>query len=382
MKKRLTKTTFLIMTLFIIISGKQTFERYFMSSGDKKISYTEMDNFLLKMMDSLRIPGLDIAIIENGKVTYHQTFGVTNTNTKDKINNKTLFEAASFSKPLFAYFVMKQVDKGLLELDTPLYKYLPYPDIAYDDRYKLITARYALSHQTGFPNWRYDEPDKKLDILFKPGTAFKYSGEGYQYLAKVIAHLNNIEEEKLDSIFRKEITEPLGADYLYYNWDDSVAKYMAYGHKNGKPTDNIQRPNNPEETRLNYEFGAGYSLNSNAVNYSKFLIALLKREGLEEESFNELLKKQVKLPVDNIILRCTGTPYWTLGFAMDSTKNGLVYSHFGDNEDYTSYFNFYPDKKTGFVIFSNSEKIMYTDFITQLGVFLGEDIKCDPTQFD
>jgi CubicO group peptidase (beta-lactamase class C family) len=90
-----------------------------------------------------------------------------------------------------------------------LYKYLPYPDIEYDDRYKLITARYALSHQTGFPNWRYDEPDKKLDIMFKPGTGFHYSGEGYQYLAKVIAHLNNIEEGKLDSIFQKEIAEPL-----------------------------------------------------------------------------------------------------------------------------------------------------------------------------
>jgi CubicO group peptidase (beta-lactamase class C family) len=263
-----------------------------------------------------------------------------------------------------------------------LYKYLPYPDIEYDDRYKLITARYALSHQTGFPNWRYDEPDKKLDIMFKPGTGFHYSGEGYQYLAKVIAHLNNIEEVKLDSIFQKEIAEPLGADYLYYNWDDSVAKYMAFGHKNGKPTDNFPRPNNPDETRINYEFGAAYSLSSNAMNYSKFVIAMLNREGLEEESFNELLKKQVKLPADNILLRGTGSTFWSLGFAMDSTKNGLVYSHFGDNGDYTSYFNFYPAKKTGFVIFSNSEKIMYTGFITQFGVFLGEDIKCDPTQFD
>jgi CubicO group peptidase (beta-lactamase class C family) len=69
------------------------------------------------------------------------------------VNDQTLFEAASVSKPIFAYFVMRMVEKGLLNLDTPLYKYLPYPDIEHDDRYKLITARMVLNHTTGFPNW-------------------------------------------------------------------------------------------------------------------------------------------------------------------------------------------------------------------------------------
>jgi CubicO group peptidase (beta-lactamase class C family) len=374
--------------LIIVLAATQSFassdrepEKIKTLSGNE-ITEAEMDEFLKTQMDSMDIPGLDIAIINNAKVVYHKTFGVTNTDNKDKIDDKTIFEAASLSKPLFAYFVMKQVDKGLIELDTPLYKYLPYPDIAYDNRYKLITARYVLSHQTGFPNWRYDEADRKLDIMFEPGTDFNYSGEGYQYLAKVIAHLNNVEEEKLDGIFQNEVARPLGADCLFYNWNDSVAKHMAYGHKNGKPTDNIQRPNNPDETRLNYEFGAAYSLNSNAINYSKFIIAILQKQGLTENSFKELLSAQVEVPKENKIRRVAGVTSWGLGFAMQNTSKGIVYSHFGDNGDFSAYFNFYPEKKSGLILFSNSGKIMNSDFITKLGCFLGEDIKCDVSQMN
>ena len=375
--KKFKQQIFLLILLIGLCSCEQNQEKCIISSGGKKINVTELDAFLLKTMDSLEIPGLDIAIIENAAVTYHRTFGVTNTDTKEKINDKTIFEAASMSKPLFAYFVMKQVDKGLIDLDTPLYKYLPYPDIEYDARYKLITARLVLSHQTGFQNWRYDEPSKKLEIMFDPGTDFSYSGEGYQYLAKVIAHLNKVEESKLDSIFQNEVAKPLKADYLFFNWNDSIAKYKAYGHKNGKPTHNFIRPNNPNETRINYEFGAAYSLHSNSLNYAKFIIALLQKKGLSKNSFKELLSEQVKVPEENIIRKATSITSWGLGFAIQHTSNGVVYSHFGDNGDFTSYFDFYPDKKSGIIIFSNSEKIMYTDFITKLGEFLGEDIECD-----
>jgi len=142
----------------------------------KKITTEAMDQFLKNQMDSLELPGLSIAIINDGKIVYHRALGVTNANTKEKADfchiplsgpnaNKneqmdeySIFEAGSLSKPLFAYFVMRMVDKGLLSLDTPLYKYLLYPDIAQDERYKFITARMVLCHTSGFPNWRCWNP--------------------------------------------------------------------------------------------------------------------------------------------------------------------------------------------------------------------------------
>jgi CubicO group peptidase (beta-lactamase class C family) len=139
-----------------------------------------MDRFLQHAMDSLGMPGLSIAIITNGKICYERALGVTNMSTGKKVDRNSIFEAASLSKPVFAFFVMKMVENGELDLDKPLYQYLPYADIAYDDRYKLITARMVLTHTSGLPNSRYyDKADTGMHIKngdlylkFTPGTNF------------------------------------------------------------------------------------------------------------------------------------------------------------------------------------------------------------------
>jgi CubicO group peptidase (beta-lactamase class C family) len=139
-------------------------------------------------MDTLNIPGLSIAVINDSKVVYHQTFGYANLEKQLPVTDKTIFEGASLSKSVFAFFVMKFVEEGKLDLDKPLYEYLPYPEIAHDDRYKQITGRMVLSHRSGYPNWRENEEDDKLKIKLEPGTNYEYSGEGYQYLAMVLKH--------------------------------------------------------------------------------------------------------------------------------------------------------------------------------------------------
>jgi CubicO group peptidase (beta-lactamase class C family) len=70
--------------------------------------------------------------------------------------------AASLTKAVFAYLVLQLADKRLLDLDKPVYQYLPkplpeypdYTDLATDPRYQRITARRLLSHTSGLPNWR------------------------------------------------------------------------------------------------------------------------------------------------------------------------------------------------------------------------------------
>ncbi|MFP3836070.1 serine hydrolase domain-containing protein, partial [Chryseobacterium sp. SIMBA_028] len=83
------------------------------------------------------------------KIVYHRALGTANLETQLPLNNQSVFEAASLSKTVFAYFVLRLVDQGVLNLDTPLYKYMPYEDIADDERYKLITARMVLDHTSG-----------------------------------------------------------------------------------------------------------------------------------------------------------------------------------------------------------------------------------------
>lgn len=348
--KRTFRARILIITLFTatIASFAQTNPKYINTLSGKSIKVSQLDGQIKMIMDSIGMPGLSIAIINNAEIVYHNTFGVSNIESEEPVTNESLFEAASLSKPLFAYFVMKQVQKGILDLDKPLYKYLTFPDIEYDDRYKSITARMVLSHTSGLPNWRAQDNDEgKLTIKFTPGTEFNYSGEGYQYLAAVVEKINGTDINGLDELFQKEIAEKLNAESLYYLGNDKIKKNKVYGHNENGPTDNAL---------FDKTFGAAYSLHTEAVSYATFLCTMLKREGLKKSSFEEMLKEQVHFKDDNKLKLEVGQTGWGLGFAQKPTTNGMIHLHTGNNHDFQAYAMFVPEKQYGFVFFTNSDK--------------------------
>ena len=75
------------------------------------------------------VPGISIAVIEDGRISWHGAFGTKNADTGEPVTDETIFEAASLSKPVFAYAVMKLVDRGVVALDTPLADYLAKGDL-------------------------------------------------------------------------------------------------------------------------------------------------------------------------------------------------------------------------------------------------------------
>ena len=101
------------------------------TAGGEKIGVSEMDQFIKASMDSLKIPGSSITIIHKGKIVYEKALGLSNIDTQREVNQQTIFETASMSKGVFAYFVMKLMQDGILkmDLDQPVYEYFPYPDI-------------------------------------------------------------------------------------------------------------------------------------------------------------------------------------------------------------------------------------------------------------
>lgn len=119
-----------------------------------KIEAVEVDRTVTQLMKAAEVTGVGLAILNDGKIAYLKAYGV-----RDKENNlpmtvDSVMSAASFTKVVFAYLVMWLVDRGMLDLDKPVYQYLPkalpeysnYTDLAGDLRYKKITARMLLSH--------------------------------------------------------------------------------------------------------------------------------------------------------------------------------------------------------------------------------------------
>ncbi|NHN27790.1 beta-lactamase family protein [Flavobacterium jejuense] len=309
-----------------------------------------MDEAILKAMKSNNLPGISIAIINANRVVYHNVFGVSNSKTKQKVTTQDFFEGASLSKPIFAYFVMKMVENGIIDLDKPLYQYLPHPGIAPESQedYKLITTRMVLAHQTGFPNHANNQP---ITLAFKPGTDFSYSGEAYQYLAAIIGKQNGIGfKEDLNKLFQKEVTQPLQMEHTTFVWSNYLDNHKVFGHDEaGNPTQN-----KPERGGWNGKtFNAFSSVHSEAFEYAKFIIAMLKREGLKDESFEEMLNEQTHFKDNNPIKLETNQTGWGLGFAQKHTKNGIMHLHTGNNHDFQAYTMFVPEQEYGIVIFTN-----------------------------
>lgn len=304
------------------------------------------------LMQAGEVPGLSLALIRDGQVVWHHGFGVTNAKTKVPVTDNTVFEAASLSKPVFAYAVLKLVDSGKFDLDKPLQEYLPGDyDVGPDARMKQITARRVLTHTTGFPNWR--PRGSALKIHFTPGEKFSYSGEGFVYLSKVIEHITG---EKFNDFMKRMVFAPLGMTSSSYVWQPSYDTVVTYRHNSiGEPTGQ-NKPN-----AANAPANAAASLHTTAQDYGRFIAAILNGTGLKRETRAQMLTPQIKVdeggsnttdrPADHL----SPTISWGLGWGLQSTADGLSFWHWGDNGDSKAYIVAFAQQKLGIVVFANSD---------------------------
>ncbi len=313
------------------------------------VSKDSIHIFLESRMDSLNIPGLSIAIINDSKVVYHQTFGYANLEEKFPVTERTIFEGASLSKSVFATFVMKFVEDGKLDLDKPLFEYLSYPDIEYDDRYKKITARMVLSHRTGFPNWRENEEDKKLKIKFEPGTAYEYSGEAYQYLALVLKHLEGTDWNGLETAFQNKIAKPLGMKNTRFIPTLQLKEKKAEPYNNEKQW--IDWKNNYWYKKDKGKFVSASSIHTEPIDFSKWMIGVMNGEILSEASYKEMFKHHSTVSTLSSGIKI----YYTLGFVTADKPYETSYFHGGSNDGFTCWYLMDTAKKWGYVLFTNSE---------------------------
>ena len=359
MKKCFSYILLLILITILFNSNSNAQLRAF---NGKNISPAELDRFIRMQMDSLGMPGISIALINNNRVVYHRALGVSDIDTKKPVDGASIFEAASMSKTAFTYFVIKMVEKGVLNLDTPLCRYMPYPDIDRDNRYKLITARMVLCHKTGFPNWRYfEKPDSALHvkygdlwIKFTPGTQFSYSGEGYHYLAQVVAFLNHRNLKTLDALYQQEVSKPLGLTHFNFSGNDYISQHKVSGHVKGKSVGKPWGRAFPDEDSTWFE--AAGSLHTEAIDYSRFLIALMEHKGISKASLDEMLKEQVQVPKDSEVFTNDGDTAWGLGIGIIPSPYGTIYEHGGNNGDFQSGFRYIKAEKIGYVFFTNCDQ--------------------------
>ncbi len=361
----LPATFFVLLNLFVQRSPAQS--QIIASWDQSTIPYSELYAKVDSLRAALQVPALSMAIINHDKIVFSENFGYSDAENQHPVDSLSIFEAASLSKPLFAFWVMQKAEQGLIDLDKPLVDYLEHPhiDSAYRDLYRPLTARMVLCHRSGFPNHAFGKP---ISLSFPPDSGFAYSGEAYQYLARVLAHQMNLDfDANFNARMRNELLKPMGLAHSSYTFSDYFYDHKVFGHG-----DTIEDRNPKLGVWGANEYLAYASLHSNAVEYAHFLLWMLKGKGLQPESHTEMLKEHTHFKDDNPLKKQIGQTGWGLGFAQKQKENFTLHFHTGNNHVFQSYAMFIPSKNYGIVLFTNCGKMI--SIIEGLGSILGPQI--------
>lgn len=310
-----------------------------------KAAIAKLEADIPSLLQQADVPGLSIALIRNGKLVWSGAFGVSNADTKKPVDAHTVFEAASLSKPVFAYAVLKLVDEGKLALDSPLNGYLGNNyDVVNDDRINLITARRVLSHTSGFPNWRDNDRTKTLLIHFRPGEKFSYSGEGMVYLSKVVEKITGL---RFEEFMQRYALRPLGMTSSSYIWRSRYDSLKAYRHDLLGYLAGRNQPPDAREDSLHDDGNAAASLQTTATDYAKFVIALMNGTGLKKATREQLFTPQIR--VDSAYPPVA----WGLGIGLETMPEGEYCWHWGDNGNAKAYVTAFLPARNAVVYFAD-----------------------------
>lgn len=310
---------------------------------------------LQKIIVEAQVPLIQLESNFNGKAISCQ---IENPNFYDSLAiaagdatpHPAVFQAASLSKVVFAYIVMKMYSRGEIDLDTPICTYTDIDRFEDKESAALLTPRMVLTHRTGLPNWASSPsgdawPTSTITFKFPVDSCYGYSGEGFAFLQRAV---ENIRGKKIDEVAKEEVFGPLGMDYTSYEWQPMYDTLTVDGYN--KDGENRGKGRHP---RAN----VGYTLRTCAADYAKFLKAILNGQGLDENAkrvfFEPCKENAIRYAANH--RECDNSIAWAMGLGCEpDSELGKVMWHWGDNGSFKALFIIVPATKEYMVYFTNS----------------------------
>ncbi len=244
-----------------------------------------LDAEIDRLMTVGKVPGLAMAVIENGKVAHVVAKGVRN-EKGDPLQADTIMYAASITKATFAYYVLMLVDDGKVDLDRSIAEVLPkplpdyprYADLGVDERWKTITLRRLLTHSSGLADQRFYDPENKFRFNLEPGSRYAYSNEGVNLAQFIIEESLGL---KVGDEMNRRLFQPLGMTRSSMIWRDDFKSNLADGqHEGGKWEEHDDRSS----------VKAAGSLDTTIADMGKLAAAMASGWGLSAKARAELAK--------------------------------------------------------------------------------------------
>lgn len=282
------------------------------------------------------------ALIRDGKVVWT---GVAGAQTDSQpATRDTLFNVASMTKPVTAELVMRLAQAGRIGLDEPMAGVWMDPDVAGDARARRLTPRMALSHQTGFPNWR--PQNRRLAFAREPGTGFIYSGEGYELVARFAARKLRADFEDLAE---SHVFRPMGLTRIAYTWRPWMEGRVAV------PVNGNGYPGTAGPHPYGHWLGAD-DIYTTVGDYAAFVAGVARGDGLSAALRAERLRPQVAMPgCPKPVAGCPDRVAMGLGWQVLSFGTRRLALHEGGDPGVSAIAYFDADTRDGALIFLSGE---------------------------
>lgn len=303
------------------------------------VSPRAADDSLKALAEEHHVCAVAVAVIKNRQLAAVDT--ASGCTPAAALHAGSVFQAASLSKPVFAYAVLRLAAQGKLDLDAPLLTYLPqgyrhrfYPlraepeELVTDPRLQAVTARMVLNHTSGLPNWA----SGPLGFDAEPGAQWGYSGEGYVLLQRAVEAVTG---QPLDQFMGAQVFQPLAMVHSSYVWSERIAPNLLPGTKaNGAP-----RTAMALTTPV-----AAFSLYTTAEDYGKFLVKLLNDDAM-----------LTQLTASPVMVDASLDLSWGLGWGIERHQEDTYIWQWGNNTGYRAFVMGSVRTGDGLVMLTNSE---------------------------
>ena len=317
----------------------------------------QMETSVARFMASSSIPGISIAVVEDGEHIWSEGFGMADLENFVPATPQTLYRLASISKSLTATTVMQLWERGELDLDVPVQKYCP----AFPQKPWPITTRQLLGHLGGIRHYKSDSQDdpevgnvRHFDdpiaaglnffasdpLVAKPGTKFSYSTQGFTLIGCVI---EGASREKYVDVVRKNILEASGMTRTQV--DDRFAiipQRTRFYHKNKSGV-----VVNAELLDSSYKIPGGGWLSS-ADDMARFEVAVL-HDVLLRRATRDLMWTPQKLADGS-------TSEYALGWGTGKELGEADVGHGGGQQGTSTFFMILPQREAGIVVLANMDE--------------------------
>jgi CubicO group peptidase (beta-lactamase class C family) len=297
------------------------------------------------LLHAFDVPGLAMATLKNcepdGKPL---VAGHASLNPRTTVAQATVFEAASLSKPVFAWLVLQLADEKVIDLDRPMSETFDYARIPDKAAYAQLTPRMVLTHRTGLPNWVDESTDfhrRVAPIPFKtpPGTAYSYSGEAFQLLQAFVEKKTG---RTLAALFRARLGRWMP--------NSTFVKPLRAGTVASRGYRSATQPATGRDMiQLSDRAMAASSLVTTAGDYARFLSLVCKGQGLSRETYNEMLRPQSPVPPGESPFKTS----YGLGWMIIDLGGTTLVGHDGNNGEYRTFAGFVRESRDGIVILTN-----------------------------